>query len=118
VTFIDGQGWSTPAGAACGATWHDPAAVKGCGNPLHDHTTDVDDGGVIVEARVAMLCNGCRLPAHWDEGVGDYRHDDPDPDAVCFLIQDNTGGSPCQHGVDLPRGRRPAANPHETGQQP
>ncbi len=95
VTFIDGQGWSTPAGPACGPAGHDPAAAKGCGNPLHDHTTDVDANGLTVQTLVAMRCNDCGLPAHWDEGIRDYRHDDPDPDTVCFLIQDNTGGSAC-----------------------
>ncbi len=57
-----------------------------CDNPKHDHTTPVDARGDDLPEPVAMLCNHCRLPSHYDEDLGDYQHDNPDtPD--CFLIQ-------------------------------
>jgi hypothetical protein len=56
-----------------------------CAYPRHDHTTtQAADGGDLDEP-VAMFCEHCGQPAHYDEKLRRYRHDDPAaPD--CFLI--------------------------------
>lgn len=57
-----------------------------CRYPGHDHTTTVADDGSDLDTAVAMRCSHCGQPAHYDDKLRDYRHDDPDtPD--CFLIR-------------------------------
>jgi len=59
-----------------------------CAYPKHDHTTTQGPDGADLDEPVAMRCGHCALPAHYDEKLGRYRHDDPAaPD--CFLISRN-----------------------------
>ena len=59
-----------------------------CRYPGHDHTTTVAGDGSDLDTAVAMRCPHCGQPAHYDDKLGDYRHDNPDaPD--CFLIRSN-----------------------------
>jgi hypothetical protein len=56
-----------------------------CDYPRHDHTTTVDRDGMSVAEPIAMLCNDCGEPTHWDEKLAEYRHDDPQAEP-CFLV--------------------------------
>jgi len=56
-----------------------------CHYAKHDHTTTQGPDGQELDPPVPMRCNDCGQPAHYDEKLEDYRHDDPAaPD--CFLI--------------------------------
>jgi hypothetical protein len=56
-----------------------------CAYPRHDHTTAQGSDGGELDEPVAMRCEHCGRPAHYDEKLQQYRHDDPAaPD--CFLI--------------------------------
>ncbi len=56
-----------------------------CAYPRHDHTTTQGPDGGDLDEPVAMFCEHCGQPAHYDEKLRRYRHDDPaTPD--CFLI--------------------------------
>ena len=60
-----------------------------CAYPRHEHTTTVGPDGQELDQPVPMRCNDCGRPTHYDERLGDYRHDDPAaPD--CFLIRRTT----------------------------
>lgn len=55
-----------------------------CRYPGHDHTTTVAGDGSNLDVAIAMRCAHCAQPTHYDDKLGDYRHDNPDaPD--CFL---------------------------------
>lgn len=57
-----------------------------CRYPGHDHTTTVAGDGSDLDTAVAMRCSHCGEPAHYDDKLRDYRHDNPDaPD--CLLIR-------------------------------
>jgi len=61
-----------------------------CAYPRHDHTTTQGPDGGDLDEPVAMFCEHCGQPAHYDEKLGRYRHDDPAaPD--CFLISRDPG---------------------------
>jgi hypothetical protein len=57
-----------------------------CHYPKHDHTTLQGPDGEQLPQPVAMRCQHCGQPAHYDQKIHQYRHDDPAaPD--CFLIR-------------------------------
>jgi hypothetical protein len=62
-----------------------------CTNLRHDHTTTIDGHGGTLDQPVPMRCGGCGLPAHYDEAIAGYQHDDPAAPA-CFQVrhQDDT----------------------------
>lgn len=56
-----------------------------CRFAAHDHTTSQGPDGADLNAAVPLRCRHCDQPAHYDQRLDDYRHDDPAaPD--CFLI--------------------------------
>jgi hypothetical protein len=73
------------------------SSTTGCVNPAHDHTTTVDRDGVDLVAPIAMLCNGCGVPTHYDATLEDYVHD---AGPGCFLALPAADGSPCRPTVD------------------
>ncbi len=59
-----------------------------CPYPRHDHTTTQGPDGAELDEPIAMRCGHCGQPAHYDDKLSRYRHDDPAaPD--CFLISRN-----------------------------
>ncbi|GAA4201721.1 hypothetical protein [Actinocatenispora rupis] len=84
-----GDGGSHDLGLVYEVTALDDPAV--CANPGHDHTAH-DTTGTAIDG--PHRCGHCGRPAHWDEQVDDYQHDDPTaPD--CFLIRRLPGATPC-----------------------
>ncbi len=70
------------------------APILPCVNPQHDHTEPADPDDTNARL-VPMRCHHCTLPSHYDYGIEDYRHDDPDAPG-CFLKPDNDPpGSEC-----------------------
>ncbi|WP_319461445.1 hypothetical protein [Micromonospora sp. RTP1Z1] len=60
-----------------------------CAFPAHDHATYTGRDGEDLDVAAPMRCHHCGQPAHYDERLQDYRHDDPStPD--CFLIRRDT----------------------------
>jgi hypothetical protein len=60
-----------------------------CTYPLHDHTTTIGPDGEELGQSAPMRCEHCGQPAHHDDKLRRYRHDDPNaPD--CFLIREPT----------------------------
>jgi len=57
-----------------------------CINPNHDHLSTVDADGVERDEEVAMACQHCKRPAHYDTRTDLYEHDDTHESAVCFLM--------------------------------
>ena len=57
-----------------------------CRYPGHDHTTTQADDGSDLDTPVPMRCTHCGQPAHYDNKLGDYRHDNPAA-TDCFLIR-------------------------------
>lgn len=57
----------------------DPVEPAVCANPTHDHTTTSDgEGGTLPDGQTRpMYCEHDGLPAHYDETVSGYVHDDP-----------------------------------------
>lgn len=62
--------------------------VIDCVNPNHDHELLANDE--------PGKCNDCGWSAHYDEGTGEYHHDDPG--WYCFLTSPHTtnGHTPCE----------------------
>jgi hypothetical protein len=57
-----------------------------CAYPGHDHTTTEASDGSARDTAAPMRCPHCGQPAHYDDQLGDYRHDNPTgPD--CFLTR-------------------------------
>lgn len=56
-----------------------------CRYPGHDHTTMVGRDGQDLATPIPMRCDHCGQPAHYDDKLGQYRHDNPAA-ADCFLI--------------------------------
>ncbi len=70
-----------------------------CHYAKHDHTTTQGPDGQELDPPVPMRCNDCGQPAHYDEKLEDYRHDDPAaPD--CFLIHRIHRAQPIPAPVD------------------
>lgn len=75
-----------------------------CTNPRHDHFGQIDaaeNGTGFDTGDDLLVCGDCHAPMHYDEGGGDYYHDDPSAPS-CFLIRretpsDDGPGSPCPH---------------------
>jgi hypothetical protein len=64
-----------------------PCVGSPCVNEEHDHLEPADPDCTIATAEtpmVPMVCHDCGVPTHYDTGVDDYRHDDPEAPA-CFL---------------------------------
>ncbi|MFC4148047.1 hypothetical protein ACFO0M_17465 [Micromonospora mangrovi] len=56
-----------------------------CRFAAHDHTTRQGPDGVDLDVAVPLRCRHCDQPAHYEQRLDDYRHDDPAvPD--CRLI--------------------------------
>ena len=67
-----------------------------CINPLHEHCHDWSREGIQLEQPVPMLCHDCAEPAHYDQAVETYVHDDLEAEG-CFLIPERPeGATGCQ----------------------
>lgn len=70
--------------------------LKGkCTNAKHEHTDDCDPQGLPFNGyRVPMVCYHCQLPAHWDEQLGWYQHDEIGK--PCWRLDDDDNRTPCE----------------------
>jgi hypothetical protein len=62
-----------------------PCTVGACPNERHDHYGENEYGDTI-----ALTCDGCGRPLHYDYDIEDYRHDDRV--AECFLVAPQVSG--------------------------
>lgn len=65
-----------------------------CSNPQHGHTDERDPRDRKLDYQIPMTCYHCSLPAHWDETIGWYQHDQLG--ASCWRMEDDPKASPCK----------------------